>query len=299
MNEFLAELYETRGTIGSEDSSDVEKLAEAQILDSVLQSEGIDVDDLDDGTILKLAHEIFGDDSELVKSAMEGEGKDAEGKKCDDCGKADCTCDDDSSEEKTAEADLLGRIMAHSMVQELGQIEMEKDAAGKGEAARAFGGKALEALRGAAKGKGLREGIGQAAAGGKALKSGKALQKAKGSYGKGIMSAKGKAKAQALAGKKGAKAVSEGKKGLKGGALKALKGGAATGALYGGGAAGAGGAGYAMGKESSALDTLAEQRALEILAENGIDVDDGQDKLASAVEERAWALLAENGYVEE
>lgn len=283
MNEFLAELYGTRETIGASDSSDVEKLAEAQILDSVLQSEGINVDDLDDGTILKLAYEIFGDDSQLVKMAAEGE----EEEKKEDEGEEEEE-EEESAEEKTAEADLLGRIMAHSMVQELGNIEMQKMArvvnpdtgvkavkaaisgAGKGMS----GGKSMGGLEGK-----VRELLWKAKAPGRTYSF---ARKAKFEGGKSERMGRLRAGLAAARSHKPHTAVAAGGLGLAGG-------GAAYGAhkLKGG-----------KKKEGSALNKLAEQRALEILAENGYEFDDGQDKLASAVEQRAWEMLAEAGYLE-
>ncbi len=256
MNEFLADLYGTRETIGVEDSSDVEKLAEAQILDDVLKSEGIDVDQLDDGTILKLAHEIFGDDSELVKSAAEESEETEEEEAAEES-------EEESEEEKTAaeaeKADTFGRIMAHSMVQELGNIE--KQAAINPDLARG----ALRHL-GTKAGKGLSGGRQLGKVEGKvrelAFKAKPKVEKAK----KHLSKHKGKYQAgtAAVAGLPVGMALKKGKK-----------------------------------KAASAIDKLAEQRALEILAENGIEVDDSQDKLASAVEQRAWEMLAEAGYVSE
>ena len=72
MNEFLAEIYNTRETIGaSSGGSDVEKLAEAQLLDDALRNEGIDVNTLSGDQIVKVAHHLFGDNSEIVKMAQE------------------------------------------------------------------------------------------------------------------------------------------------------------------------------------------------------------------------------------
>jgi len=269
MNEFLAELYGTREMIGAEDSSDVEKLAEAQILDDVLQSEGIDVNDLDDGTILKLAYEIFGDDSEIVKMAAEEEEAEEEAEEEPKKKKSE-EDEEQSAEEKTAEADMLGRIMAHSMVQELGQIEMQKEAGRKLE--RTLGGSTVGSMKGGlggtAAGSLLGAGIGALKGGKKGALTGLLLGGA-GGYGAG-----------ATAG-----GIHGAIKGYKGGKkddamearLKKMEG---------------------KGKKASALDKLAEQRALAILEENGIVVDDSQDKLASAVEQRAWEMLAEAGYLE-
>jgi len=79
MNEFLAEMYGTRETIGAPSQSDeVEKLAEANLLDQALQAEGVNIDDLPADTILKVAYELFGEKSALVKAAMHGPKRDDE-----------------------------------------------------------------------------------------------------------------------------------------------------------------------------------------------------------------------------
>jgi hypothetical protein len=276
MNEFLAELYDTRSSIGvDEGGNDVEKLAEAEILDQFLQNEGIDVDQLDGDTILKVAHELFGDESELVKAAAEGCECD-EGESCEKCSPAE-----DEAEKKASEADFLGRVMAHAFVQEQGAIEKQ---AGLGSQAM-----------------GVLEGLGKKLTPGKVTSwAGKNLPS------KGRSAMLKKLKDSGMKPKQIKRIMSSDKagKGLTG-AIAARQAARTSnihkgvgGAAAAGGAAALGGAGYAMGKKSSALDSLAEARALEILQENGIDAGGEQDKLAGSIEERAWELLVENGFVE-
>ena len=123
MNEFLADLYGTRENIGApqDTSNDVEKLAEAQVLDQFLTNEGIDVDQLDGDTILKVAYDLFGEDSEIVKAAAEGS-EDSEDEEEGEEGEEE----EKDAQEKLAEADFLGRVMAHSFVDE--QSSMDKQA---------------------------------------------------------------------------------------------------------------------------------------------------------------------------
>lgn len=199
----------------------------------------------------------------------------------------------DESQEKVAEADYLGRVMAHAMVQELNEIEK---AAGRGvgsggviseEEAKAF----LESKP---------KTTGQAFA--EAHKKPGLMAKLRGGAGK------------AYAHQAGAfKQVGEGARALFGAGGKGARGAAALKMLAGLGKASptiaAGGAGlyglhrgakavYGKDKESSALDTLAIERAQQMLAEAGY----GQDKLASAsnvgeaVEIRALQMLEEAGY---
>jgi hypothetical protein len=133
MDTFLAELYGTNQDIGaSSGGEDVQKLAEARILGELCESEKINVDELEAPTIVKLAQELFGDESALAKAAQEGEPppppKAKEAKKCEKCGEEDCKCPaakeaSESFEEKMAMADRAGRVMAHAFWQEKGLIE--------------------------------------------------------------------------------------------------------------------------------------------------------------------------------
>jgi len=297
MNQFLAEMYGTRETIGAPaQSDDTEKLAEAQLLDDALRSEGIDVDTLSPEAILKVAQSLFPEGALVKAAAEEGEPKEHEDdetpahERAEEAGAKAKEGEGETAEEKVAQADFLGRVMAHSYMQEKAEIEKEaavSDIAGK---AKGLAHKAWGGIQSAAKAEHLRGGL-------KTMKEGKHL-KGMGEAAKemGKHSPKRAKQFGEIAGKRLAAGAEAHKKGLKG----AIRGAAETGGLYGGGAAAIGGAGYAAGhkKESSALDTLAEQRALEILDENGIG-QNGDEKLASAVEQRAWEMLAENGYVSE
>lgn len=112
MDEFLADIYGTRETIGAVDGDDQEKLAEARFIADMCEAEGVDVDDISDDDAVKIAYEIWGDDSAIVKEATGPEDEDDED-------------DDESMEVKAAQADQLGRIMAHSFVQEQAFIDKE------------------------------------------------------------------------------------------------------------------------------------------------------------------------------
>jgi len=159
MNAFLAEMYGTRESIGApRDSSDVEKLAEIQLLDEALRAEGVDIDKLDGSTVVKVAAEIFGKDSALVKEAA-GEAPDFEGiadEKSESAAKEKkeeekelekgeeealkeaalaelkaldtANSGEESFEEKVAQADYLGRQMAHAFWNEKCKIEKQASA---------------------------------------------------------------------------------------------------------------------------------------------------------------------------
>lgn len=270
MNEFLAEIYNTRESIGaSTDNSDVEKLAEAQLLDEALRAEGVDIDKLPAETILKLAHQLLGDDSALVKSAQEGETPAEEKKEEEAEEKAETETEEEvkaaalaelqakeageteeTFETKVAQADFLGRVMAHSYWNE--KNEIEKNAA-MPEALK----KGLEAARGFGKSVGAKA----TAAGAKAREF-------------------------------GGKAVDTGKKGVE--AVKKHKVPIAAGA---GGLAVGGAGGYMAGKKkkASAIDMLAEKRAMEWADAHGLLEQSDEQKLAAAVDQRAAELLAEAG----
>lgn len=136
MNEFLAEMYSTREVIGAESNSDVEKLAEAQLLDEALRAEGVDIDQLPGDTILKLAYQLLGEDSHLVKAAQEAASEEAGETAESEEAESEEEEKEESMEEKVAQADFLGRVMAHSYVSELSELEKS---AGVGSGLEALG----------------------------------------------------------------------------------------------------------------------------------------------------------------
>lgn len=124
MNEFLANLYKTAENIGAgaaqnQPSDDTEKLAQAHVLGQMFKNDGHDIGNVPDATILKVASEIFGPDNEIAKLAQAAAPTPG----------TQSTAETD--EEKVAKADYLGRVMAHSMVQELHNIEKEAGAMDK------------------------------------------------------------------------------------------------------------------------------------------------------------------------
>lgn len=287
MNQFLAEMYGTNELVGATDSSDdISKLAEARVLDEMLEAEGINIDQLPDETIVKMAYQIFGDDSALVKMAMdeEDETPEHEAKESKD------EEEEESEEEKVAEADMLGRIMAHSFHQESHDIEKQAKKVLTRIIPEVVGGGTAVA----GKGKGVLGRVGDK------------LKAMKGSY----KSGKHDPGKTYKSGRSGGEITYEA--GAKGGAKRLLKehpktmaGITGAAGLTAGAGAGAGLAALAgkkgKKKEGSALDALAEQRALEMLKEAGVDIGDGyneEEKLATAVEERAFEMLAEAGYLE-
>jgi hypothetical protein len=116
MDPKLAELY---GTIQSEET-DVEKLAAAELAEKLGEGQEIDVNNLSDEDVEALATEVL--------AAEQG-------------GAAPAGDPQEVAQEKVAEADYLGRVMAHAYVAELKGIE--KEAAAK----TASGGKVMAALK--------------------------------------------------------------------------------------------------------------------------------------------------------
>ena len=305
MNEFLAEMYNTRENIGAAGSDvDIEKMAEAQILSDELAAEGYDVSQLPPETLMKVAYELWGEDSALVKAAeedMEEEGeKEEEGGGEEEEGEKK----EGSFEEKVAEADFLGRVMAHSFVDE--QASMDKEALSLAQAGQAAKNWGQLAGYGAKKGyTAVKE-----RAGGALSRLREAASKKKGqmqhSYemGRDFAVKPGSKPGRTVTKERGKKSVMGGlarlgkeHPGATAG-LAAAGTAAATGAAYGGYK----GVKALKGKkkESSALDTLAEQRALEMLKEAGFDVEPTEeDVLKEAVDQRALELLEAAGYLEE
>jgi len=120
MNELLAQIYGT----AQEEEEVLEKTAEELLLEElekVAAAEGIDLDELSDEDILEILQDAINDEPEEEKTASaEVDDEDLE------------MTDDD--QEKLAEADFMGRMMAHAFYQELNDIgdELEKEAAKAG-----------------------------------------------------------------------------------------------------------------------------------------------------------------------
>jgi len=275
MNPWLAEMYGTAEAIGADEGTDdINKLAEARVLDQMCEAEGINVDELPEETVVKLAHQIFGDNSALVKMAMEGE-KEEEAEEEGEEPKEEKK-EEETEEEKVAEADMLGRIMAHSFYQEANEIEKQ----------------AKIRIFPAALGKGTAKSKGVAG------KIADKLKSMKGSYSAGKLDPGKTYKAGRSGGE-----ITE-MAGMKGGLKRLAKEHPKSLLAAGGAAATAGGTagGYAAGKKkksSAAIEALAEQRAMELLKEAGVEFEvSEEEKLAQAVEERAYAMLSEAGYLE-
>jgi hypothetical protein len=266
MNEFLNELYGTTATIGA-GGEDLEKQAAAEFLIKLAEAEGVDLDDLSDEEVGQLL-------AEVEKTAAEG----------------GFEPDDGEAQEKLAEADFLGRAMAHAYVNELAEIEKQAKSPipalistikrtakkkGAGAAAGEFGRSQVQALRSA----------------GRALKS-LVTGKAPTSLPKG-------ARGLTVARKPGESVRRTALRGLGQAAQIASPTLAAGGLAAGGGIAAA----RAARKEKEArsfneqFEAAAQDRAYEMLAQAGYDVEKvAEADLEQAVDTRALEMLEEAGY---
>jgi len=288
MNEFLAELYGTAENIGATPGNDTEKLAQAEYLGQLFEADGIDINQVDPATIEKVASAVFGTDNQI--KLAEDEKKKHEKDESEEEEEKEEAKKEGSAEEKLAEADFLGRVMAHSFVDEQAAIQKEaasvggavkavKETAGKGhELVKRLGKKIIGeerlgrvGLHGA--GKETSEQASRMLEGGMAPRRVQATLRKRPELGEAAIEHARKSMSRAAAGA-GYGALGLGAAGLAGGGAAAV---------------------HAMKKKESALDVLAEQRAMEILGQSGVQ--DESQKLASAVEQRAYEMLAEAGYV--
>lgn len=251
MDEQLAAIYGT-GQSDYMDESDLEKTAAAELLVKLAEEQGVDLNDFSDEEVGSMLSELYGGGIEHTASSEEGY---------------------DEYQEKFAEADYLGRIMAHSMVQELDNIEKEAGRASeffgkaKGKASEVWG----KAKTAPEKTKGFFQGRPAAYRG-----AGADIKSAWNTPG-----AKEKAR---LVGSAARKVAPE------------------LGTAAGIGAATAGGVALHRRnkkKQASALESLAEERAYELAKEAGYIEDEYIGKEASAldyeVERRALEICEENG----
>lgn len=131
MDPQLAAIYGTNA-----DESDVEKLAAAELAEKLAEDGEFDPEDLTPEQAEELAQQILaaGDESEEEEAAVE--------EPAEKTSAAEGSTDDEEAKEKLAEADYLGRVMAHAYVNELKKISsaeapVEKTAAkGGGRVAR-------------------------------------------------------------------------------------------------------------------------------------------------------------------
>ena len=123
MDEQLAQIYGTGGTDAGED---LQKTAAAELLVKLAADEGIDLDKCSDEQIAGMVQELYktAEEESAESSGEESKEETKEEEKKEEEAKKE-------GEAKFAEADFLGRVMAHSMTQELGLIKEGKGSFGK------------------------------------------------------------------------------------------------------------------------------------------------------------------------
>lgn len=135
MSDFLAGIYGTNAEPAPNYNNEIEKLAQAELLDSLFQKEaGVSINDLTVGEVVKVATELFGEDSPLVQNLLKeaGELPPALQAHMEGGEEEEEEEEEEASEKKAAEVELLkmaqnadtsGRIMAHAYWQELQAIK--------------------------------------------------------------------------------------------------------------------------------------------------------------------------------
>ncbi len=117
MDQELAALY---GTPGAATAEDQEKVASVELFTKLAAQEGINLNNLDDDQLGELWDHTFSKQAEDAPAEEDEQAKVA----------AAAQAEFDSSQEwseKVAECDKLGRIMAHSYVQELNKIAADQE----------------------------------------------------------------------------------------------------------------------------------------------------------------------------
>lgn len=121
MNMELAQMYNTHGV-----SEEQEKVAELELFAKLASEHGVDLTQMSDEDVASLYADVTGGGSLKLASDHEDEDDDDEGEEGekDEEKKAFAYFAEKRAEqEKLAEADLMGRIMAHSFTQELENIK--------------------------------------------------------------------------------------------------------------------------------------------------------------------------------
>lgn len=254
MNEWLAQMYNTNGT-----GEELEKQAEMDLFCKLAAENNIDLSQMSGEEVGALYATVF------PKYAQEGEGEKKEEEETEEEKKKkkaeEYVEEKKAFQEKFAEADLMGRVMAHSFTQELGLIKQANETSKEAKWTQVGRGgqqvwkdptkleKGLEAA-----GKGAKRVFGDVPGALKSLKAARSAQKA--NVGAAAKHHAGEAW------KKGKRAV-----GIAGGAA----------------ALGAGGAVAAKEKKSSAeqFEELSAQHAVKVAAAADYDVDEAVERVSA------------------
>lgn len=276
MNQWLAQMYGTAGASASA-PEETTKLASAELFAKLAAQNNIDLSQLSPAQVGELYAQVFPEEAaKLAEESSEEEEKEEKEEKEEESEEKEAAAvaywqEKRAAQEKFAEADLMGRVMAHSFTQELDNIQ--KEALSKTEIGmklRHAGGKAKEWLSDAASARTFRQGR-------------QAMENTKSDLGEMM-----RAKAVYNAVPKGQreKAIKDLRNWQVGEAADMTRKGALrTGTLYGGGAAALGG-GAALatrgGKDKKAsFDELAALGAVKIAQEAGYAVPEAQERIGA------------------
>jgi hypothetical protein len=132
MNQILAEFYKTNGAEKTASAEDHEKAAQYELFTKIAQSNGIDIGALSDAQVQELYEKTFSKTAgemppQFAKGKADGkeEGKKEEKEEIEEAAKKEHE-EKKASAEKLAEADFLGRVMAHAYVNERQKIAEDR-----------------------------------------------------------------------------------------------------------------------------------------------------------------------------
>lgn len=272
MNPYLAAMYNTHGAAETV-NEDMQKQANAELFCKLAADQGLDLSQMSDDQIASVYSQVFPED--VAKYAEEDKKKEHEEKESEEKEekeeKAAAYVEEKKAfVEKCAEADYMGRIMAHAFTQEKDAIELGKEAGLKDTAKGA-----VEKVKR----------FGSLVAGGETKKLKGSMEQAKamakrhagGGYARTQEGSALKDLAEGMVGKK-AKELAE-----EAGKVRKARIGAGAGAA-GAAALGAGAAAlHGKKKEGSAeaFDELAANHAIKVAEAAGYDVDEAVERVSA------------------
>lgn len=256
MNEWLAQMYGTNGA----NSEELEKQASLELFAKLAAKHNIDLSQLSNAQVNELYAQTFPEFAKTAEDDDDEEEKDEEEK--DKKEKAEEYVEEKKAfQEKFAEADLMGRVMAHAFVQEREEIEKSARAISEQEA-----------------GEFTKKVMGERAAKGQAASAAREAARYAGpsQAGKGHSGAK---QVGEVAGS-GRELMSAGKRFLGTRAGKATAAGLGAAALAGGGyAAYKGLKGKEKKSSAEAFEELAANQAIKIASAAGFDADEAFNRV--------------------
>lgn len=137
MNQWIAQMYGTNGAPAAEETT---KLANAELFAKLAAKNNIDLSQLSPDQVGELYAQVFPEEAmKLAQESEEGEseehekGEEEEGEEAKEKKEAAAIAhwqEKRAFQEKFAEADLMGRVMAHAFTQELQNIKLAQEGEG-------------------------------------------------------------------------------------------------------------------------------------------------------------------------